>query len=535
MADESNILREYLIALGFKVDPAATKRFGTTISALDKSATKLSRGIVGVGVAAQVMATEFAFRMEKLYYSSKLAESAAGNLQALNFGGKQVGIANITEQVTNLARAVRANPGLQGLLNSLGVRVTGRDMSDVASDLVAQLSKMPFYIAQRYAQMFGIDADTLKLWIDGQKEIAAATKNAADAASDMGVNTEDAVRAGLEYARTWREILLYANLFKDAVTIQMLPAMQELGGVTKELLRDWIKLVNTPRKDFVGDLMLGLGLQELKPGVVLNQESKDRIGQERPEGLWDRFMSWRRGRENARRGRDPLDPAAVEAVTAPDRRLLGQAAEQAPAAAPSPSVVAGADRQTLMQELERRYALPPGQLDRAWKRESNRGDPRFMRSPAGAEGHFGFMPPTAKQYGVKDPNDFSQAAAGAAKYFADLLKKYGGDEKFAAAAYNWGPGNLDRAMAKAMEKNPNMTQMELDRYVLGSMPKETRDYVNSVAPDGKGAAGGVTIHQENNISVTGSGGGARETADEIAEQLRTVNGDTVRQLTQRIF
>lgn len=179
--------------------------------------------------------------------------------------------------------------------------------------------------------------------------------------------------------------------------------------------------------------------------------------------------------------------------------------------------------------MEVKYALPPGILDRIWAKESQRG--RAMLSPKGAKGHFGFMDATAKQYGLVDPNDFAKSAVAASTYMADLMKKYAGDAKLAAAAYNWGPGNLDKLLMDATKKG--VSREDLDGYVLGHVPKETRDYVNSVAGDGSASQAQVTINQENNYNVT-EASNAHDTAREIGEEQRRTNADTVRQFKSRI-
>jgi hypothetical protein len=69
-----------------------------------------------------------------------------------------------------------------------------------------------------------------------------------------------------------------------------------------------------------------------------------------------------------------------------------------------------------------------------------------IRSGAGALGLMQLMPATAKGLGV-DPNDPNQNLQGGAKYLAQLLQHYQGDTIRALMAYNWGPGNLDKAIA----------------------------------------------------------------------------------------
>lgn len=80
-------------------------------------------------------------------------------------------------------------------------------------------------------------------------------------------------------------------------------------------------------------------------------------------------------------------------------------------------------------------------------------------SPKGARGIAQFMPGTAKQYGV-DVNDPESSIYGMAHYFSDLRNMFGGDERMAAAGYNWGPGNVQK---HGMESLPGETSAYLDK------------------------------------------------------------------------
>jgi hypothetical protein len=73
-------------------------------------------------------------------------------------------------------------------------------------------------------------------------------------------------------------------------------------------------------------------------------------------------------------------------------------------------------------------------------------DPNAV-SPAGAMGVMQLMPGTAAQMNVSDPFDPEQNITGGVTYLGQLLAMFGGDQQAALAAYNWGPGNVQKAQA----------------------------------------------------------------------------------------
>ena len=85
------------------------------------------------------------------------------------------------------------------------------------------------------------------------------------------------------------------------------------------------------------------------------------------------------------------------------------------------------------------HGLPPAFLARLIWQES-RFD-RYARSPVGAQGIAQFMPYTAKERGLEDPDDPRQAIAASAQFLRHLHNRFG-NIGLAAAAYNGGPNRV---------------------------------------------------------------------------------------------
>jgi len=168
----------------------------------------------------------------------------------------------------------------------------------------------------------------------------------------------------------------------------------------------------------------------------------------------------------------PTTPAPAPAAAAPASSFAGAlaAAQTSPSAAPVSGTGASSAFDAQINAAAASNGIDPALLKGLVSQES--GFNPSARSGAGAVGLTQLMPGTAASLGVTNPLDPAQSLQGGAKYLREQLDRFGGDEQLALAAYNAGPGAVQK---------------------YGGVPPyaETQNYVTSVMSKAAAFRGGT--------------------------------------------
>lgn len=239
----SNVLKEFLVKIGFKVDETKFRNFQESMRATAKNAAEMGKTLLAASTVGGASLTKLSRQMETLYFASQRTGSSARELKEFSFAATQIGVSAEQAQgaIEGLAAARRTNPGLNGLLGSMGIDPKQTDNAKVLVQLLAKLHSMPHYQGAQVAALFGIDEGTFNQLETHLPELQKYLAMRERMFRQAGINPDDMAKRGHEFSTKLRTFEAETGALADIIAYRLVPAGEKVIGWLESMVNWLIK------------------------------------------------------------------------------------------------------------------------------------------------------------------------------------------------------------------------------------------------------------------------------------------------------
>lgn len=259
---QAGVIRDFMVALGFKTDNSGLKQMQDAMGGVELKAAALKGALLALATGAVVAVRQTASELDKLYFSSQRIGASVTNINAYGnaiaqLGGSAEGAVGSLE---SLAEKMRNSPGYEGMLNSLGVNTkeangSMRDRVEVMKDLSGVLSKMPAYQANAYASSLGIDQNTLLAMRDGK--FVSNMDKYQKIQKELGMS-DDLAKSGNEFMTEYRDLTMMTKTGFQVIVMQAGKALIPILRLLNQMLQAGISAFSQLNPQIKEGLAVGL-------------------------------------------------------------------------------------------------------------------------------------------------------------------------------------------------------------------------------------------------------------------------------------
>lgn len=240
-------IKSFLVSLGFNVDEAGMRKFDATLVGVTTKAIKMGVAVEAAALSVVAFTTKIASSLDTLYWASQRTGATVAGIQAIGYAASQAGSSAEAARgsLESLARFMRSSPGAEGFLQRLGVQTRGasgqmRSMESIFTGVGQRLSNMPYYRANQYAQMLGIDENTLMAMRRGLEKFSAQYAATAKA---IGFNADTAAQSSNRFMTSMREFGMMAGMARDKIGTSLTDGLAgSIDRLRKQILDNFPKI-----------------------------------------------------------------------------------------------------------------------------------------------------------------------------------------------------------------------------------------------------------------------------------------------------
>ncbi|MDD8858751.1 lytic transglycosylase catalytic [Escherichia coli] len=255
-------IKDFLVSLGFSVDEAGAKKFGSVLAGTTANVIKMGLSVEGAALSVVAFTAKIASGLDNLYWASQRTGATVQGIQSIGYAVSQVGgsVDAARSSLESLSRFIRNNPGAEGFLNRLGVQTRDasgnmRDMAAIFTGVGQKLSSMPYYRANQYAQMLGIDENTLMAMRRG---VGGFSGQYSAMAKAIGFNADQAALSSNRFMTSLKSLGEMAGMARDKIGSNLADGLAgQIDNLRKKIIENFPKIEVTITKVIKGILWLG--------------------------------------------------------------------------------------------------------------------------------------------------------------------------------------------------------------------------------------------------------------------------------------
>ncbi|MEF6320254.1 lytic transglycosylase domain-containing protein [Escherichia coli] len=262
MSGNADTIKDFLVSLGFDIDQAGANKFEAVLKGVTANVLKVGAVVEGAALSIVGFTTQIANGLDKIYWASQRTGASVHGIKALGYAASQTGASaeSAMSSLEGLAGFMRSNPGAEGFLNRLGVQTRDasgkmRDTAAIFTGVGQKLNNMPYYRAKQYAQMLGIDENTLMAMRRGMGQLSSEY---ALTAKRIGFNAESAAKQSNIFMTSMRNLTMTLGQAKDKIGSNLAGGLAgSIDNFRRQILDNWPKIEAVITKIIKGILWAG--------------------------------------------------------------------------------------------------------------------------------------------------------------------------------------------------------------------------------------------------------------------------------------
>ncbi|EPY8428854.1 lytic transglycosylase [Citrobacter youngae] len=261
MSGNADTIKDFLVSLGFDIDQAGANKFEAVLKGVTANVLKVGAVVEGAALSIVGFTTQIANGLDKIYWASQRTGASVQGIKALGYAASQTGASaeSAMSSLEGLAGFMRSNPGAEGFLNRLGVQTRDasgkmRDTAAIFTGVGQKLNNMPYYRAKQYAQMLGIDENTLMAMRRGMNGFTADYQSMLQ---KTGFNADKAAVHSNKFMTSMRGLTSLFGIMRDKIGSNLAGGLAgSLDTLRRQILDNFPKIEDTLTKVIKGVIWL---------------------------------------------------------------------------------------------------------------------------------------------------------------------------------------------------------------------------------------------------------------------------------------